>query len=415
MLQFIDYKNKLNRDNQKKHLILYGAGTLGKVTLQVLKNLDVEIDFFCDSDVRKHHLKVEGKNIISPEKLVGLDKDTDIFVCNIYFSSIVPFLKKSGFTNIYNSSQLFKDLDVNDFKIVNADGKSIMEPLKLKREIDFYNEMSKKETYIKSDKLFVKTIDVQITEKCSLKCKDCSNLMQYYTSPKDSDMDMMFRNIDKLMTCIDQLDEFRVLGGDPFMNKKLFMIINKLTTYEKVNKIVIYTNARIIPKGENLESLRHKKVLLDITNYGVSSTAHDKLVELFKKENLLYSTTRCTIWQDCGRIMPYSSKSEPELKHLFSNCCNSDLISLLHGKLYRCPFSANGVNLKAIPKNPKDEVDLNDESLSIKELRDQIKNLCYEKEYLTACSYCNGRDYSSTIIPSALQAKKPMEYKIIEE
>ena len=228
-------------------------------------------------------------------------------------------------------------------------------------------------------------------------------------------MDMMFRNIDKLMTCIDQLDEFRVLGGDPFMNKKLFMIINKLTTYEKVNKIVIYTNARIIPKGENLESLRHKKVLLDITNYGASSTAHDKLVELCKKENLLYSTTRCTIWQDCGRIMPYSSKSEPELKHLFSNCCNSDLISLLHGKLYRCPFSANGVNLKAIPKNPKDEVDLNDESLSIKELRDQIKNLCYEKEYLTACSYCNGRDYSSTIIPSALQAKKPMEYKIIEE
>ena len=145
MLQFIDYKNKLNTVNQKKNLILYGAGTLGKVTLQVLKNLDIEVDFFCDSDVRKHHLKVEGKDIISPEKLVGLDKDTNIFVCNIYFSSIVPFLKNSGFTNIYNSSQLFNDLDVNDFKIANADGKSIMEPLKLKREIDFYNEMSKKE------------------------------------------------------------------------------------------------------------------------------------------------------------------------------------------------------------------------------------------------------------------------------
>ena len=107
--------------------------------------------------------------------------------------------------------------------------------------------------------------------------------MQYYTSPKDSDMDMMFRNIEKLMTCIDQLDEFRVLGGDPFMNKSLYKIINKLTTYDKVNKVVIYTNARIVPKGENLEALRHKKVLLDITNYGVSSTAHDKLFELFKK------------------------------------------------------------------------------------------------------------------------------------
>ena len=129
-----------------------------------------------------------------------------------------------------------------------------------------------------------------------------------------------------------------------------------------------------------------------------------------KKENLAYSTTRCTTWTDCGRIMPYSNKNEKELKHLFNNCCNSDLISLLHGKLYRCPFSANGVNLKAIPHNPSDEVDLMNEKLSIEELRDQIKKLCYEKKYLTACSYCNGRDYSSTIIPSAIQTKKPLDY-----
>jgi hypothetical protein len=53
--------------------------------------------------------------------------------------------------------------------------------------------------------------------------------------------------------------------------------------------------------------------------------------------------------------------------------------------------------------------------LSIKELREQIKNLCYEKEYLTACSYCNGRDYSSAIIPSAIQTKKPMEFEIIKD
>ena len=415
MLQFKDYKNKSNLASLKKPLVLYGAGTLGKVTLQVLKSLGIEVDFFCDSDKRKHNLKVLEKNILSPEKLETFEKDIDIFVCNIYFSSIVPLLKKMGFKNIYNSSELLTDLNLNNFKIASADGMSVMEPLKLKREIDFYNEMSKKDTYQNSDKLIIKTIDVQITEKCSMKCKDCSNLMQYYTSPKDSDMDMMFRNIDKLMSCIDQLDEFRVLGGDPFMNKSLFKIINKLTTYNKVNKIVIYTNAKIIPKGENLESLRHKKVLLDITNYGVSSSAHDKLVEPCKNESLLYSTTRCTIWQDCGRIMPYSNKSEPELKHLFSNCCNSDLISLLHGKLYRCPFSANGVNLKAIPQNLKDEVDLNNENLSIKELRDQIKNLCYEKEYLTACSFCNGRDYSTATIPSALQTKKPMEFEIIKD
>ena len=102
MLHFDEYLSKLKQFSKKNHLVIYGAGTLGKVTLQALKKYNLEVDFFCDSDVRKHHLKVEGKDIISPEKLISLDKDTDIFVCNIYFSSIVPFLKKSGFTNIYN-------------------------------------------------------------------------------------------------------------------------------------------------------------------------------------------------------------------------------------------------------------------------------------------------------------------------
>ena len=108
--------------------------------------------------------------------------------------------------------------------------------------------------------------------------------------------------------------------------------------------------------------------------------------------------------------MPFTNKNEKELGHLFKNCCNSDLISLLHGKLYRCPFSANGVNLKAIPQNNTDEVDLTNDDLSLNEVKKQIKELCYDKKYLTACLYCNGRDYASENIHSAIQTRRPLEY-----
>jgi hypothetical protein len=118
----------------------------------------------------------------------------------------------------------------------------------------------------------------------------------------------------------------------------------------------------------------------------------------------------CNTWQDCGRIVPKSNKTEKELEHQFNNCCNSDLISLLHGKLYRCPFSANGVNLKAFEANKDDEIDLND-NISKKELRDRIMHLAFGKKYLTACRFCNGRDYSTANIPSAIQAKAKLDYK----
>jgi hypothetical protein len=212
------------------------------------------------------------------------------------------------------------------------------------------------------------------------------------------------------MSCVDTLDEFRVIGGDPFMNKELFKVVNKLATYEKNKKIVIYTNAKIVPKNENLECLRNDKVLVYITNYGRDSIAHDALVDVLIKENINYSTFKCTTWLDCGRIMPDSKKSQEALEHQFENCCVSDLTSLLHGKIYRCPFNANASNLEAIPQVASDEVNLLDKSLSIAELREQIKTLLYEKKSISACSYCNGRDYSVSTIPSAIQTKKPLPY-----
>ena len=50
------------------------------------------------------------------------------------------------------------------------------------------------------------------------------------------------------------------------------------------------------------------------------------------------------------------------------------LYTLLHGKLYRCPFIANAANLKAIPDNPANYVELkpNDKDIK-KKIRRLIK------------------------------------------
>ena len=411
MLQFSEYINKLQKNQNKNNLlVIYAAGTIGKLTLHALKEKNIKVDYFCDNDSAKWNTTIENIKIISPNDLDKFDKNIDIIITYYLFSAIVPSLENKGFKNLYLCTGLLTDASINAFCM--KDYNSNFSYVKLKRLIEFYDKMGMQEDYIRDGKLNLKTIDIQVTERCSLKCKDCNNLMQYYEKPKDSDMDVLLKSIDRFMQCIDNLDEFRVLGGDPFMNKELYKAINKLVTYEKCKRVVVYTNAKIVPKGENLTCLKNKKVVLDITNYGEICSAHLKLVELAKKENIAFTTIRCTEWLDSGRILPYSGKSEKELENLFTNCCQSELISLLHGKLYRCPFSANGVNLKAIPQNDSDEVNLINDNFSINELREQIKKLCFNKKYLTACSYCNGKDFSTLKIPSAIQTKKPLPYTI---
>ena len=273
--------------------------------------------------------------------------------------------------------------------------------------------MCLKDEYLVNGTLNLKSIDIQITERCSLKCKDCSNLMQYYKKPENAVLDVLFKAIERFMACVNNVYEFRIIGGDPFMNKDFHKVVNKLKDYEQVKKIAVYTNARIIPKGENLECLKNKKVILDISDYGLldkSKKKVDEVIKVLKEHDILYTSQVFNAWSDCGRILPFQKRTEKELHRVFNNCCNSDILSLLHGKLYRCPFSANATNLKAIPHDATDIVNLIDETIPLDELKIKMKKLVYDKKSLTACNYCNGRDYTTPIIDAAIQTNKVLTY-----
>ena len=410
MLQFSDYLKKINNNRSTKNeTVLYGAGLVGSIALEVFAEKEIRIEYICDRDKKiKEKKRINNIKIISPSQLDNLNRDTDIIVSARYFRSIIPFLKNKGFNNLFKLTDLMSGLNFAKYY------KGNLPLIKVQRLANYYVMMGMEEEYLRNGKLNLKSVDIQVTEKCSLKCKDCCNLMQYYERPKDVETDVLIKSVDKLMTCIDNLDEFRVLGGDPFMNKNFHKTINKLKDYENCKKIVVYTNAKFVPKGENLNCLKHKKIILEITNYGESSSANDRFVEIAKKENIAYQSVRVTTWQDSGRILPRSNKNGKELNKLFDDCCQSDLISLLHGKLYRCPFSANAANLKAIPQNDSDEVNLLDKNLTKVELRQKIKALTYDKKFLTACSYCMGRDFTTALIPSAIQTKKPLEYEKVQ-
>ncbi len=402
-------------ENFSNNLVLYGAGMIGRITKNYLDSKNIKVNYFCDSDDRLSGKIVDGLEIISRENLGKLKRDMNIFISNKYLKTVSNFLITNGFKNIYDCSKIIEIFDIDNFyskkkDVFELQGGSGDYPLfKIKREMDFYLDMCKKEQFISSNYLLLKSVDIQITERCSAKCINCCNLMQYYERPEHSEFDSMFRTISRLMSVVDEVKEFRVIGGDAFMHKELHKVIKTLQKYK--TKIIIYTNAKIIPKGENLEALKGDNVIVDISNYNnEASFRHDDLVHVLKSEKINYTSNKIVKWQDCGRILPYIKRTEQELKDVFFNCCNSDLVSILHGKLYRCPYSANGTNLKAFPAEKSDFVDLLNENIDNEKLKKEVYNLIYKKDFLLACSYCNGRDYSTKWIKAAEQTKKRLPY-----
>ena len=397
-----ELKNKLTSNGHK--IILFGAGDIGELVKYALNQLGLKVDYYVDNDKDKHGKKRYGVKVLSFQELMLLNKNSNIFISNNYYSSIGAELNKLGFTNFYDCVELLNNTDFKDHKFES------LHTLKIDRRIEYYKNMCLKDEYSSSGELNIKNLDVQITERCSLKCSHCSNLMQFYEKPVNEDLDLLFSSLDRFMECVDKIYEFRVLGGDPFMNKDMYKVVNKLANYDKTEKVIVYTNGRIVPKGPNLECLKNEKVILDMTNYGSLSNNHQQIVKVCEENKISYSESLTTVWQDCGEILPKQDRSELEKKRKFIDCCNSDQLSLLKGKLYRCPFSANAENLKAIPFNSDDQVDLNDQKISIPELKIKIKDLVYNKDYVSACDFCNGRDYTVKKIKAAEQTKKPLPY-----
>jgi organic radical activating enzyme len=246
------------------------------------------------------------------------------------------------------------------------------------------------------DLLKIKSLDIVVTEKCSLRCLNCSNLMQYYKNPKDCSLQLLLDSLDKFMQNVDELYEARVLGGEPFLYKELPSVIKKLASYDNCSKIIIFTNGTIVPK--DVSYLKDKKVSVMISDYGTLSRNKECLMKLLEEMQIPFVSEKIDTWQDCATIK-YRKRSNDELKLIFGNCCVNDTLTLLHGKLYRCPFAANAENLKAIPTN--ENIDLMMEI----NLKDKIHKLYLYKDFIQACHYCNGRDFNVERVRVAEQCR----------
>jgi hypothetical protein len=379
-------------------VVLFGAGDVGRLAHHALTSHGVPVTVFCDGNTAKHGTFYKGVEIISPEALDGIGRDAYVFVCGNYLGPITGLLDSMGFERVYDCAELLTGVDFTGADVG-------MSPLLAERKAALHRRETLKARENASDVLVLKYLDVVVTEACSMKCQDCSNLMQYYTRPRHSDLDLLESAVARIMESVDRVYEFRVLGGEPFVNKHVHRVIDALLGYRTVEKVVVYTNATIVPTGRNLECLRDERVVVEITNYGHHSRKHDEMIEVLK-ENGVKHLSKIPVWTDSGRIN-YVERPAEVLDDMFRNCCVNDILTLLNGVLYRCPFSANGTNLGAIPADAADQVDLTGD-LRGPELREHIKRLYARDSHLRACLYCNGRDYRTPRIEPAIQTRRPL-------
>jgi organic radical activating enzyme len=373
-------------------IYIYGIGTAGKWICNLLHN---KIQAFIDTDLKKCGQLYNGIPIISDiQAREELGNNAIIIISVIDIQDVLDRINL-----IPHASLLPLGLYLSAL--------SNRESFDLSESLDFINyslqavELCHK-GYYDENSIFLRSVDVVITEKCSLKCKDCSNLMQYYDKPENIDIELILSDFQKLINKVDHIFEVRLIGGEPFMNKDIYKIIDNLIENSKITKIVIYTNLMIPLKFPEAEIFRNSKVVLSATDYGSlaknTNSNYNKLLEMGVPIRLHPPEN----WTNSGIIQDFSRTNE-ENEKIFFDCCGKNLLTLSDGKLYRCPFAANADRLNAVPKNVSNFFDL---SSNFENLTDYTKHI----KSLPACNYCNGRSFDSESIIPAIQTKIPLKY-----
>ena len=385
-------------------VVIVGAGVVGEVLLSICNNAGIIVDFFCDSSYKVADKGTFcGLRVFHISQIPSSHEDALFIISAASIKDVVERLLDFGHYDWLAGGILLKDIDVSQSDTSLDYAKFAIE-----------NCILCHDGYLHPDKLFMRSVDIIITERCSLKCKDCSNLMQYYKHPKDCDTGLMLRSIDALCAVVDEVMDFRVIGGEVFINKDWPVVVERLINEPKARRVVLYTNATMLPPRRYIKPLQHEKVLVIASDYGALSKNLSRMKELFRENGIAHHVFSITEWLSCSDIERHNRSFDENRRNCSSRAvpktwrvCRTGSCSAVRTR----PMPFGSVPL---PINTHDYVDLLREPLdagNIVELKRTLRHYLLRKPYMSICDYCNGRPLSGVEVKPYVQVDAPLPYR----
>ena len=254
-------------------------------------------------------------------------------------------------------------------------------------------------------------LDVVITECCSLRCRDCSNLMQYYVKPENLDPDEAAAGLARIFKAM-RVAQLKILGGEPFVcQKALISVLNYLREEAdgRCDEVDIITNGTIMPSDECIKAMKETpKLKVVFSNYGELSSKLEGFAALCSHEGISYEIIEDEFWWDFGSLKLREEKPS-KTQHRYDGCYSKRLCTTLYrGRLYICPRQAHAIRLGLVSEGEGEVLDVMKPELDDPaEMRDAVYGLLERKAHITACRHC-GCD-KSIKVPRAVQAERPSD------
>jgi len=363
-------------------VIIYSLTEESEAIANACRDHGIKITAFCDNEIRKTKKLFCDHEVIYTPDLPKRFKKANFIIAHHTLGDCAEQLSDLGYSEFYSPLELLKNYIIEEHNHRTSQNY-------MKNKVA--NAVKLNELYFDESKTYLRSLDIVITNKCSMNCESCANLMQYYVAQKNTDNEIL-KAVKIISENVDHISEYRIIGGEPLMNKNWAQITKDVIDQDPNRTVYIYSNATICPKDEQLEIFQGKNLHFYLTDYDHLSKNMDKVIQALTKHGIGFYRKPAGNWVDCSGIKKHN-RDIPRLRQVFKECCATELYTLLSGKLYTCPFIANAAKLKAIPDNKADYVDLFSTN---GDLRNKISKLVKMKHFFPACDFCDGRPHDPT-------------------
>jgi organic radical activating enzyme len=236
-------------------------------------------------------------------------------------------------------------------------------------------------------KIIIPRLVVNITDRCTLKCKECAALIPYLKQRGEAKSHLVIEDLDKIFNVIDECLCIEFIGGEPLLYNELEELLQYAQKNEKIKVIEITTNATIIPNNALTQVLKNKRTLVQISEYkGVEPQKIEELQCHLEKNNIKYKVLKMDRWYAYGDTNK-RGRSKKELEYSYYYCNDNKMCRTLYaGKLFVCGRAAALYSLGGCLTDASSYLEIRkNENITGNDLLNFYRNHTYAE----ACDFCD--------------------------
>lgn len=270
-----------------------------------------------------------------------------------------------------------------------------------KKEEDV-NEL--KEMLAQPDLLVLPRVAISLSNRCSLRCRDCNNLIPYAAEKYDRPVAEQIKDLEKLLKVADRICNVELIGGEPFLYRNLPDVLAFVLKSSQIDQVEITTNGTIMPSEELIRLLRNDKLVVVFSDYGNINKKSEIIREKLISAGIQVTNLRNDKWYNAGG-MEKRGKSIERIRYEFAMCeCKDVCRTLYRGKLYVCGRApilhelgklSSHIDFLELDKLPEDKTGAK-----------RIIKRFFCNKYAESCDFCDYASDSVKYVPSGIQLER---------